>query len=198
MSEREHTTSSAERLLPLFWSTFAISATTNTGYAILAAMKESFVERRGWCTEEEMADYVGLAQSAPGPIAVNASVIVGYQVAGVPGAVAAVLGCAAPPCLVMLVVTYFYQAISSNQLVAAFMGGMRMGVVAMLLNVLVGLLTNVTRKGAAYPCLLVLASLLYVRLTNWSIAWLALACAVSGVIVATHAGSMASKKRGER
>ena len=148
MSEREHTTSSAERLLPLFWSTFAISATTNTGYAILAAMKESFVERRGWCTEEEMADYVGLAQSAPGPIAVNASVIVGYQVAGVPGAVAAVLGCAAPPCLVMLVVTYFYQAISSNQLVAAFRGCLRMGVVSMLLNVLAGLLTNVTRKGS--------------------------------------------------
>lgn len=196
MSDADHTRSNVERLLPLFWSTFAISATTNTGYAILAAMKESFVEQRGWCTEEEMADYVGLAQSAPGPIAVNASVIVGYQVAGVPGAIAAVLGCAAPPCLVMLVVTYFYQAISNNQLVAAFMGGMRMGVVAMLLNVLVGLITNVTRKGVAYPCALALVSLLYVRLTGWSIAWLALACAVSGVFVAMRTASMVSKRTG--
>lgn len=198
MSVRDHKPNGAERLLSLFWSAFSISATTNTGYAILAAMKESFVERCGWCSEEEMADYVALAQSAPGPIAVNASVIVGYQVAGVPGAIAAVLGCAAPPCLVMLAVTYFYQAISSNQLVAAFMGGMRMGVVAMLINVLVGLCSNVTRKGVAYPCLLALASLLYVRLTNWSIAWLALACAISGVVVAMRSASMASKGGEER
>lgn len=198
MSEAQDKSVLAERVPALFLSTFVISATTNTGYAILAAMKESFVERRGWCSEEEMADYVALAQSAPGPIAVNASVIVGYQVAGVPGAIAAVLGCATPPCLVMLAVTYFYQAISSNQLVAAFMGGMRMGVVAMLLNVLVGLYSNVARKGVAYPCLLALASLLYVRLTNWSIAWLALACAISGIVVAMRSASMASKGRRER
>lgn len=181
MSEARDKRVLAKRLLALFLSTFAISLTTNTGYAILAAMKESFVSRRGWFTEEEMADYVALAQSAPGPMAINASVVIGQQAAGMLGSCAAVLGCALPPFLVMVAVSYFYRSFIDNWLVAAFMRGMQVGVVAMLLDVVITLFCNVTRKGLAYPCLVMVVALAYVRLTGWSILWLAIGCALVGV-----------------
>ena len=181
MSEARDKHVLAKRLLALFLSTFAISLTTNTGYAILAAMKESFVSRRGWFTEEEMADYVALAQSAPGPMAINASVVIGQQAAGTLGSCAAVLGCALPPFLAMVAVSYFYQAFIDNWFMAAFMRGMQVGVVAMLLDVVITLFCNVTRKGLAYPCLVMLVALAYVRLTGWSILWLAIGCALAGV-----------------
>ncbi|MDO4796720.1 MAG: chromate transporter [Coriobacteriales bacterium] len=177
----------ARRSAALFLSTFAISATTNTGYAILAAMRKSFVERHGWLAEEEMADYVALAQSAPGPMAINASVVVGWQVAGPAGAAAAVLGCALPPFLTMVAVTLLYDGFAHNVLVAAFLRGMQLGVVAMLIDVLVGMAGVATKGRGAYPWVLMLASFAYVRLTGCSIAWLAIACAAVGVARATLA-----------
>lgn len=194
MSEAQDKRVLAERLPALFLSTFAISLTTNTGYAILAAMKESFVSRRGWFTEEEMADYVALAQSAPGPMAINASVVIGQQAAGTLGACAAVLGCALPPFLVMVAVSYFYQAFIDNWFMAAFMRGMQVGVVAMLLDVVITLFCNVTRKGLAYPCLVMVVALAYVRLTGWSILWLAIGCALAGV---ARARFFSGKTRGD-
>lgn len=177
----------ARRALALFLSTFAISATTNTGYAILAAMRKSFVERRGWLSEEEMADYVALAQGAPGPMAVNASVVVGWQVAGPMGAASAVLGCALPPFLAMVAVTLLYEGFAKDALVAAFLRGMQLGVVAMLLDVLVGMASVAAKRGGAYPWVLMIASFAYVRLTGCSVVWLALACAAVGVFRAALA-----------
>lgn len=171
----------AGRSLTLFLSTFAISATTNTGYAILAAMRKSFVEKHGWLTEEEMADYVALAQSAPGPMAVNASVVVGWQVAGPIGATSAVLGCILPPFLAMAIVTLMYNGLSQNALVAAFLRGMQLGVVAMLIDVLVSMAGVAVKGRGVYPWALMLASFAYVRFTGCSILWLALACAAVGV-----------------
>ena len=138
-----------KRLLPLFLATLTISATANSGYAILAVMKDDFVNRRKWFTEDEMADYIAIIQSAPGAMAVNISMIVGYQSAGFLGSLAAVAGCILPPLVVMTAVTFFYEAIVSNQLVFLFMRGMQLGVVGMLLDIIIGLFTNIT-KGRGY------------------------------------------------
>lgn len=172
------------RLLPLFLATFTISATANSGYAILAVMKDDFVHKRGWFTEEEMADYIAIVQSSPGAMAVNISAIVGYQSAGVLGAMAAVLGCLIPPIAVMIVVTFFYDAIVSNRIVYLFMRGMQLGVVAMLLDIIIGLFVNVTKVERVYPIILMALAFAYVRLTGFSILYLAIACALAGVVKA--------------
>ena len=83
-----------KKLWTLFTATFLISMSANSGFAMLSVMKNTFVERYGWFSDEEMSDYIALAQSAPGPIGINASVIVGYQSAGMPGVLSAVAGCA--------------------------------------------------------------------------------------------------------
>lgn len=171
----------AMRVWVLFVSTFAISMTANTGYAILAAMRTSVCDRNGWLDADEMDDCVALAQSAPGPIAVNASVAVGWQVAGLVGALSAVLGCVLPPFLSIVVVSLAYERLLDHALAAAFLKGMQFGVVALLIDVLVGLGKGLRRQGGVYSLALVVASFLYVRFVSAPIAWLALFCAAFGV-----------------
>ena len=75
------------RLWKLFSSTFMLSAFTfGGGYVIVTLMKERFVDRYHWIEEEEMLDMTAIAQSAPGPIAVNGAIVVGYKLAKIPGA----------------------------------------------------------------------------------------------------------------
>ena len=78
------------RLWTLFSSMLRISAFTfGGGFVIVSLMKKKLVDELGWLTEEEMLDMTALAQSAPGPIAVNAAILVGRRVAGWPGMLAA-------------------------------------------------------------------------------------------------------------
>ena len=173
-----------KRLIALFLATFTISATANSGYAIVAVMRDDFVNKRKWFTEDEMNDYIAIVQSCPGPMAVTSSMIVGYQAAGLLGSFAAVLGVIVPPFAVMVIVTVFYQAIVSNPYVTIFMRGMQMGVVAMLLDVCIGLFRNATKDSLAYPLTIMVLAFLYVRLTGCSIMWLALGCGVAGAVKA--------------
>ena len=98
----------------IFINCFTISMTANSGYAMFGVMKNRFAGKYGWVTEEEMEDYLALAQSSPGPVAVNSAVQVGQHVAGLPGAFSAVMGIILPPFLIMLLVTYFYTFVSTN------------------------------------------------------------------------------------
>ena len=170
------------RLIALFLATLTISATANSGYAIIAVMRDDFVNKRKWFTEDEMSDYIAIAQSCPGPTAVTSSMVVGFQSAGILGSLAAVWGVITPPFAIMVLVSIFYQTIVSNPYVTIFMRGMQMGVVAMLLDVCIGLFLNATEKPGIYPLVVMAIAFLYVRLTNCSIMWLAIGCGVAGAI----------------
>ena len=82
----------------LFASTFKLSACTfGGGFVIIPLMRKKFVEELHWIEEEEMMDLTAIAQSSPGAIAVNASILVGYHVAGIKGALTTVIGTILPP-----------------------------------------------------------------------------------------------------
>ncbi|NMA33160.1 MAG: chromate transporter, partial [Clostridiaceae bacterium] len=82
----------------LFLSTLKLSAFTfGGGYVIVPLMQKRFVKDLKWIDEDEMLDLVAIGQSAPGPIAINTSILVGYRMAGVPGAFLTVLGTVLPP-----------------------------------------------------------------------------------------------------
>jgi len=174
--------SRSRKLAKLFTTTFAISMTANSGYAILSVMKNNFVQKYGWFSEEEMNDYIAMAPTIPGPIAISASMITGYQAAGLAGALAAVCGCALPPLLVMIIVTFFYNSLIANPYVALFLKGMQFGVAAMLLDVLLGLISNALKKEKIYPIILIVLSFLYIRFLRWSVFFLAGGCIVLGTV----------------
>ena len=112
----------------LFLSTFKLSACTfGGGFIIIPLMRKRFVEGLHWIEEEEMLDLTAIAQSSPGSIAINASILVGYHVAGIPGALITVVGAALPPLIIISIISAFYQAFRSNRYVSMAMAGMLAG-----------------------------------------------------------------------
>lgn len=124
----------------LFSSTFLLSAFTfGGGYVIVPLMRKKFVEEYGWLEEKEMMNLVAIAQSSPGAVAVNTSLIVGFRLAGVPGALVSVAGTVLPPLLILSVISLFYTAFRSNRIVSAVLRGMQAGVAAVIADVVVSM-----------------------------------------------------------
>lgn len=95
-------------LAKLFFSTLYLSAFTfGGGYVIVTLMKQKFVDELHWIQEDEMLDLIAIAQSAPGAIAVNGAIVVGFKLAGVLGAVTAIIATIIPPFLVITVISFF-------------------------------------------------------------------------------------------
>lgn len=114
-----------KKYLKLFTSTFQLSACTfGGGFVIIPLMRKKFVEDLGWIEEQEMMDLTAIAQSSPGAIAVNASILVGYHVAGISGALLTVLGTVLPPLIMISVISFFYQQFRDNVFVNMAMTGM--------------------------------------------------------------------------
>ena len=123
-----------------------------------------------------------MAQSSPGPVAINASCLVGSRVAGLPGALAAMAGCAIPPIVFMILVTTFYQFIVSNRYVALFMRGMQAGAVALVLNFAIGLFIGIKKRKDLFLWILAVICLLYIEFTGFPVYLLALFCIAAAVV----------------
>ena len=94
------------KLVKLFFSTLYLSAFTfGGGYVIVSLMKKKFVDEYQWIDEDEMLDLVAIAQSAPGPIAVNGAIVVGYKMAGLLGIFISVLATIIPPFVIISVIS---------------------------------------------------------------------------------------------
>lgn len=134
----------ARMLWQLFKATFLLSAFTfGGGFVIVSLMKKKFVEDLQWLEEEEMLDITAIAQSSPGPIPINASVILGYRMYGVIGSLVAVLGTALPPMIIISVISVFYTQFRSNRIIAIALQVMRAGVAAVIFDVVINLAKNV-------------------------------------------------------
>ena len=120
-------------LLKIFISTLYLSAFTfGGGYVIVTLMKKKFVDEYHWIDEDEMLDLVAIAQSAPGAIAVNGAIVVGYKLAGLIGAAVSIVGTILPPFLIISVISLFYTAFRDNLLVSQMLEGMQSGVGAVI------------------------------------------------------------------
>ena len=125
-----------QRLWKLFISTLYISSFTfGGGFVIVTFMKRKFVDELKWIDETEMLDLTALSQSAPGAIAVNAAILVGWRVSGFLGMLIAVLGTIIPPMLILSIISLFYQTFATNPYVALVLKGMQSGVAAVILDV---------------------------------------------------------------
>ncbi len=123
-------------LRKVFFSTLYLSTFTfGGGYVIVTLLKSKFVNELHWIDEDEMLDLVAIAQSSPGAIAVNGSIVVGYKLAGLPGVVLAVLGAVIPPFVILTLVSFFYTAFRENTVIQSLLTGMKSGVGAVIASV---------------------------------------------------------------
>lgn len=131
----------------LFSSTFYLSAFTfGGGYVIVPMMKKKFVEDFKWIEEEEMLNLVAIAQSAPGPIAINSSIIIGHKMAGVPGAFVTMFGTILPPLIIISIISLFYESFKSNIYANAILMAMQAAVGAVIIDVVLNMILNVVKE----------------------------------------------------
>ena len=135
-------------LWQLFSGMFLISCFTfGGGFVIVNFMKRRFVDELHWIDENEMMDMVSLSQSSPGAIAVNAANLLGWRMAGFPGMLAAVIGTALPPMLIIYVISLGYNAFAENRYVAFALRGMQAGVAAIIMDVAISLISKLFKGG---------------------------------------------------
>lgn len=167
----------------LFFSTFKLSACTfGGGFVIIPLMRKKFVEDLGWIEEDEMLDLTAIAQSSPGAIAVNASILVGYHVAGFPGAIITVFGTVLPPLIIISIISLFYQAFRDNAIVNIAMAGMLCGVAAVICDVVVNMAKSIFQKKRILPILVMFGSFIAVRFFSVNIIIIILFCGVIGAL----------------
>lgn len=139
----------------LFISTFLISAfTVGGGFVLIPLMKAKFVDEYGWLKENEALDLVSIAQSAPGVMACNSSIIMGYRMGGFLGSLTALLATVLPPLITLTIISYFYDAVATNPYVRMFLKGMQCGVTAILINVVLDLVIKQVKKKLALPLII--------------------------------------------
>lgn len=146
-------------LWQLFKSMFILSASTfGGGFVIVSLMKKKFVEELGWLEESEMLDITAIAQSSPGPIPINASVILGYRMQGILGSIIAILGTSIPPMLIISIISMFYTEFRESEIIATALMVMRAGVAAVICDVVIKLAKNVIKTGNyLYIALMIIA-----------------------------------------
>ena len=182
----------------LFLSTLKISACTfGGGFVIIPLMRKKFVEQLGWIDEQEMLDLAAIAQSSPGAIAVNASILVGYHVAGVVGALMTVLGTVIPPLVIISVVSLFYQAFRDNGIVNMAMAGMLCGVAAVIFDVVINMAKTIFQQKKVLPVAVLLGSFIAVRFFDVNIITVILICGVIGALETWHREKQLKEARGE-
>lgn len=119
----------------LFAINFRISAFTfGGGYIVIPMIKKEFVEKKKLFGEEELMDLAAIAQSSPGAIAVNLSVLAGFKTAGFLGAVISCIAAVAPPIIILTIISAAYSAFSSSRTIAAILKGMEAGVAALIVS----------------------------------------------------------------
>ena len=178
-------------LLRLFTTFFKIGLFTfGGGYAMIPLIQREVIERRKWIEEKDFLDMLVLAQSTPGPIAVNTAVFVGYKIAGVLGAIMATLGTVLPSFIIILLLALFFAEVRENRYVDAAFRAMRPAVVALIVAPLIGLV-----KGVKWYLMAVSAAVaMAVWYFGFSPAYLIGVSLVIGVVIAVVNGRKGAKK----
>lgn len=171
----------------LFMSFLRISAFTfGGGFVIIALMKTTFVKEYKWIEEEEMMNFVAIAQSTPGAVPVNAALLVGNKVNGWTGAAWALLGTVLPPLLIITTISFTYDFFVSSIVIQTFLKGMQIGVSILILDLLISNLKPYFKNKQLFPLLLFTTSFLALQYLNLHIVLVIILAGTCGSLYALY------------
>ena len=183
----------------LLWQLFTVFFkvglfTFGGGYAMISIIEDACVDRRGWITRDEMDELVVVAESTPGPIAINCATFVGARQGGLPGAIIATLGMVLPSFLVIFAISRFLDRFLEIRAVASAFQGIKLAVSVLILDAGLRLLRRLPRK--PLPLAILLVSLTVMLLVNFG------ALRLSSVVLMLAAAAVslavfAARRRGE-
>lgn len=160
------------------------------GYAIIPLIQEQVVNQFGWVSEKVFTDVITLSQMTPGPLAVNTSTFVGIQIAGIPGAIVATLGCIISGVTISIVLFHFFQKYQNSPYVFEVFQGLRAASTGLILSASATILLIAFFGASALPLMqaidfyaiaLFLLSLLILRKWKWNPIGLMLATGFCGL-----------------
>ncbi len=176
-----------KKILILFLTMLKIGAFTfGGGYAMISLLENEFVSKKKWLSHEEFMDLLAIAESTPGPIAINSSTYIGYKVGGFWGSFFATLGMCIPSFTIIFVISLFFDKFLSLSIVAAAFRGIQAGVVFLILSAGVKMLKklpktpfNIVMLVLVFGCMTTLGLLA----VNFSSIFYILICAVLGLLI---------------
>jgi len=134
-------------ILKLFLTMFKIGLFTfGGGYAMIAILERELVEKKGWIKNEEFADLIAIAESSPGPIAINSATYIGYKIGGVLGSAFATLGVVLPSFIIIFAISLFFEAFLAIEWVGYAFKGIQACVAFLILNAGIKMLKIVKGK----------------------------------------------------
>lgn len=164
----------------IFGSFFKIGAfTLGGGYAMIPLIQKEVVDRKGWLREEEFVEMLAIAQSCPGPLALNTAIFVGYKTCGLRGVLCSSLGTILPSFIIILLIAMVFTDFKNNPGVERVFKGIRPAVVALIAAPLwqMGKSAGITRKTVVIP----IAAALLIWLTGVSPIYVIIAAIVGGL-----------------
>ncbi len=174
-------------ILSIFLTMMKIGAFTfGGGYAMIALLENEFVGKKGWLDKEEFLDLAAIAESTPGPIAINAATYIGYKRSGFLGALVATLGMCLPSFAAIYIISLFFDAFLSFEIVGYAFRGIQIGVIYIILSAGIKMLKGIRKTFFNLSliwtvlCLMIAFSVLAV---NFSTVFYILICGVIGVAV---------------
>lgn len=158
------------------------------GYAMIPLIQKETVEKKKWITDEDILEIVAIAESTPGPIAINAATFVGYRVSGFVGAVCATLGVVLPSFLVISAIAGVLNLFEENQWVQYAFSGVRAAVLALIVKALVSMYKKCPKGKLSYGVMI--AAFVAVAFLKINVMLVIAGCAVAGL-----AASMMAERR---
>ena len=122
-----------KKLLEIYITFYKLgSISFGGGYSMIPLIEREVVESKKWVKHEKLIDIFAVSESLPGAIALNSSAFVGYAVAGVPGALSALIGNMTPSAIIVLILSIFFQKISDVPIVQAALNGITPAIIALI------------------------------------------------------------------
>lgn len=171
-----------EILYKIFFSTLYLSAFTfGGGYVIVTLMKKKFVDEYHWIEENEMLDLVAVAQSAPGAIAVNGAIVVGYKLAGILGTIVAIIATIIPPFIIISLISLFYNAFRNNFVIEQLLSGMQVGVGAVITGVVYEMASSVVHEKSMASLIIMIGAFIATSVFSINVIYVILFCIGIGI-----------------
>lgn len=170
-------------LWQIFTTFFKIGAFTfGGGYAMIPLIQRETVDNHKWVTEDDILEIIAIAESTPGPIAINSATFVGYRTCGVLGSAAATLGVVLPSFVIIFAISFVLRQFQELKAVQYAFNGIRAGVMALLCKALWGMYKKNKKNWASYTVMA--GSFLLTAVVDVSVLPVLAGCAVFGLITA--------------
>ncbi|MCH5189797.1 MAG: chromate transporter [Oscillospiraceae bacterium] len=174
----------------LFLTFFKIGAFTfGGGYAMIPLIQREVADKRKWITEDDILDIIAIAESTPGPIAINTATFVGFKTAGFFGAFASTFGVVLPSFVIITVIAYLLRNFSDYKGVKYAFFGVRAGVLALIIKGLVSMYKQVQKNLVSY--VVMGAAFVLVAFFNANVLLVIIGCAVFGLVTSIVIGRRA-------